>query len=689
MTNMNLYRNIKRLKVENFRVFKDEIEFEFSPFTILTGTNNSGKSALQKLLFLIKSTYLFDKKNSTLDNLMFTSKVIEQIDFFENNLNYKGIADDLKLSFVIEDSLCDDLSINLFYEKSKIDQNGVLKSISLNAEHEEILIFKSPITNSETLTWSCEVPESGVGKMYELLLEEKKKIIEKSEILIIFNKLSNKDSLTTDDTLIKKRLESKGYLFFDERANSEVDMNESVSMDGIYAINVWDENTNSAFYINNELEKDWEHYYDKDYKILIPSLLSNMVFSEVDFFNNSFENENEIKNVIRNLLIKNEIFTVADFLKYYISFEQTLICAFINNELPTGDEGLGGPDSTRRFSFRDFFSVSGKTDEYILGNFIRQVVDFNPIARVLTCSEYESCFPKLVEQETSNTDFLSKLFKSPDKKPKNYIEDFNNMVSLLDKYHNKTRTLIRSLDFNLSQLAENYIFVSTRTVIKNFYFFTDSNIEDHAFIHFGNMVLSKSSEVKKKIDFCNKWLMEFNIASSVEVEPIILDRKTIGLSYFLKNKKSKHLIGDNGMGVKMIVSMIISMVLKEFSFQDKIIHLEEPEVHLHPAYQSKLTELFVDAYKTFKHRFIIETHSEYLIRKFQVLVAQSDHKINADDVTIYYFNDLGITKDQKNILKRIHIKDDGVLNEDFGLGFFDEADNLAFELMKLRYIKKN
>lgn len=46
---------IKKIGVENFRVFKDYTEFEIRPITILTGPNSSGKSSFTKLLLLLKN----------------------------------------------------------------------------------------------------------------------------------------------------------------------------------------------------------------------------------------------------------------------------------------------------------------------------------------------------------------------------------------------------------------------------------------------------------------------------------------------------------------------------------------------------------------------------------------------------------------------------------------------------------
>ena len=48
---------IKKIGIENFRIFKDYTEFELASLTVLTGPNNSGKSSFIKLLNLLKYSY--------------------------------------------------------------------------------------------------------------------------------------------------------------------------------------------------------------------------------------------------------------------------------------------------------------------------------------------------------------------------------------------------------------------------------------------------------------------------------------------------------------------------------------------------------------------------------------------------------------------------------------------------------
>ena len=111
--------------------------------------------------------------------------------------------------------------------------------------------------------------------------------------------------------------------------------------------------------------------------------------------------------------------------------------------------------------------------------------------------------------------------------------------------------------------------------------------------------------------------------------------------------------------------------------------LEEPEVNLHPNLQSKLADLFASASKQTNTQFLIETHSEYMIRKFQYLVLKD--RIKAKDVLIYYFKDPNDTSDEP-LVKKINIQKDGRLTSGFGKGFLDETGRLMASLLTGEYL---
>ena len=120
----------------------------------------------------------------------------------------------------------------------------------------------------------------------------------------------------------------------------------------------------------------------------------------------------------------------------------------------------------------------------------------------------------------------------------------------------------------------------------------------------------------------------------------------------------------------------------KFYYEQQTIAIEEPEIHLHPRFQSLLADMFAYAMKNYNINFIIETHSEYLIRKMQLLVANGD--VKSDDISLLYVNDPDENKrpDGEPQIKDIGICSDGYLNESFGPGFFDEASSLSRKLLK-------
>lgn len=122
--------------------------------------------------------------------------------------------------------------------------------------------------------------------------------------------------------------------------------------------------------------------------------------------------------------------------------------------------------------------------------------------------------------------------------------------------------------------------------------------------------------------FLKKWLVVFGIGENYRV------RSIQGEGYTLEIETSKGVwqhLADLGMGSNQLVTLLMELatLLKvKGNSQYPLIIVEEPEQNLHPEVQSKLAKLFSDLNKDRGFKFLIETHSEYLIRCTQVLVAE-------------------------------------------------------------------
>jgi predicted ATPase len=153
---------------------------------------------------------------------------------------------------------------------------------------------------------------------------------------------------------------------------------------------------------------------------------------------------------------------------------------------------------------------------------------------------------------------------------------------------------------------------------------------------------------------------------------------------FIKKGKKEILLADLGYGFSQLIPIILKIrligitKLKEDNLSIRlwptVFLLEEPEANLHPSLQSKLAEFIILAATEFNIQFIIETHSEYMIRNFQYLTAKKE--INPWDTQIFYFNHPESEEFSNQPVKEIDILSDGRLSSEFGEGFFDEIPRL-------------
>lgn len=191
-----------------------------------------------------------------------------------------------------------------------------------------------------------------------------------------------------------------------------------------------------------------------------------------------------------------------------------------------------------------------------------------------------------------------------------------------------------------------------------------------------------------QLNFINYWLKEFGIGNELK---IILNEFGIGGSIAIDDKP----LADLGYGVTQFLPILVKIVTivkgekrtsdvngeNSWVFEDKkILYIEEPETNLHPKLQSKLADMFVDACKKFNLQIIVETHSEYLIRKLQYLTAKKE--ITPQMTVIHYFYDPKEERPEgEPQVKQINIQTDGRLTGQFGAGFYDETARLMTAIL--------
>ena len=129
-----------------------------------------------------------------------------------------------------------------------------------------------------------------------------------------------------------------------------------------------------------------------------------------------------------------------------------------------------------------------------------------------------------------------------------------------------------------------------------------------------------------------RWLKQLGLVHEFRVEPIGGEGSQIFQVKVRKTRRSEEvLITDVGFGVSQILPVL---VLCFYVPEGSTILLEQPEIHLHPAVQSGLADVLIDAWKNRKVQIVLESHSEHLLRRLQRRIA--DETVSKDDVGLFF-----------------------------------------------------
>jgi len=183
-------------------------------------------------------------------------------------------------------------------------------------------------------------------------------------------------------------------------------------------------------------------------------------------------------------------------------------------------------------------------------------------------------------------------------------------------------------------------------------------------------------ESDKMLEAVNWWLSECmklpNITSVVGLGgvPGQVKLNSSGIEVYLP---------DVGFGVSQILPILVECLRTK---EEETIILEQPEIHLHPSLQSKLADFFICMAKSGK-KLVIETHSEHLINRLCLRIAQEESGEVKE-----LLNTLFVSFDDKHktsVVKPIQINEFGEI-QNWPVGFFDEND--ARDLMEATLKKR-
>ena len=275
-------------------------------------------------------------------------------------------------------------------------------------------------------------------------------------------------------------------------------------------------------------------------------------------------------------------------------------------------------------------------------------------------------YPKL---ENKITDKRTKEYKDIEA-DKQYIESQLGLISAFEVF------VIGALQQDWGEMSIYYIpaHLASQDAI---YSKKDNSFLSSTIHQFYSSRINKGEE---EYDFITYWMEQFGLGKDISISSVKGEAYTVDIS----TKDGMFPMADLGMGGIQVMTLLLRLATimrdcKGRSF-GPIIILEEPELNMHPKWQSMLLDVFYDVYertlngkRTSGLKLIVETHSEYLVRSSQVKVAYDP---SAKDVfKVYYFPKDGVPYDMEFTAS-------GRFVNKFDSGFYDEAGGLNLQLIK-------
>lgn len=135
---------------------------------------------------------------------------------------------------------------------------------------------------------------------------------------------------------------------------------------------------------------------------------------------------------------------------------------------------------------------------------------------------------------------------------------------------------------------------------------------------------------------------------------------------------------DIGVGISQVLPVVVAALHHKIG----IVAIEQPELHIHPAFQVALGDLFIEQIRQRQDlTFILETHSEHLMLRFLRRIRETGESevpknliMGPDELSIYFIE----TKHEGISCTPIRVDKDGDFIDNWPQGFFDERAGELF-----------
>ena len=131
---------------------------------------------------------------------------------------------------------------------------------------------------------------------------------------------------------------------------------------------------------------------------------------------------------------------------------------------------------------------------------------------------------------------------------------------------------------------------------------------------------------------------------------------------------------DVGFGISQVIPVLVGAL--DDSQSSGVFAIEQPELHIHPALQVALGDVFIDGIKNSNRTMLIETHSEHLLLRimrrmretFEDRIEENRFPVTPADIAVLFVE----WHDSQTIIREMPVNERGNLVKAWPGGFFEE-----------------